>query len=595
VKTVGADTDLESIDPVTDQNTADLDIDMSIFLDDKKDELMEFFDDEVLEDFDKAIQEIEYKELVYETAEVEKEVKGLKKLKNLFKKRLEIEAYDPDLHGPLSVFEGLLGYEEVERYWLREPYSFAVILYNRDGDDNTYHVVEPYMRDFEEVLLQDIKNRLHDLLISVRLDEETNKELVLKEKVNDIVLDYGLRPEPITYHKILYYVLRDYLELDKLTPIMQDPLIEDVSCNGWNQPVFLFHKNYLNIQTNVYFNEVESNSFVVKLAQKSGKHISIAEPMVDSTMPDGSRIQMTLGKEVTTRGSTFTIRKFKDVPISPVDLIRWKTFSSEAMAYLWMCIENNKSLIFAGGTASGKTSSLNAVSLFIPHKAKIITLEDTRELKLPHPNWIPDVTREALSQDGKGNIDMYELLRAALRQRPEYLLVGEVRGKEALTLFQAMSTGHTTFSTMHADAVDTVIHRLENPPISVPRTMIEALDIVSIQSQTYSEGKRVRRNIELVEISEIDPTTRNIKTIDVFKWDPSKDVFERVGESKALNDIMAFGAWNRSDMEHELKKRQAVLDYMLENNVKDFDAIATIIHAFQTNPEKVMGKLNIKV
>jgi len=190
---------------------------------------------------------------------------------------------------------------------------------------------------------------------------------------------------------------------------------------------------------------------------------------------------------------------------------------------------------------------------------------------------------------------MYELLRAALRQRPEYLLVGEVRGKEALTLFQAMSTGHTTFSTMHADAVDTVIHRLENPPISVPRTMIEALDIVSIQSQTFSGGKRVRRNLELVEISEIDPSTRNIKTIDVFKWDPSRDVFERVGESKVLNDIMTFRAWSRSDMEYELKKRQAVLDYMLENNVRDFDAIATIIHAFQANQEKVMSKLNIKV
>ena len=592
---MGVDTDLESIESVTDQSKTDLDLDMSIFLDNKKDELMEFFDDDVLENFDKTLQEIEYKELVYDTSDVKKEAKGLKRLKNLFKKQLEIEPYDPDLHGPLCVFEGLPGYEEVERYWLREPYSFAVILYNRDSDDHIYYVVEPYMRDFEKVLLQDIKNRLHDTLIAVKLDEETNKELILKEKVNEIILDYRLRLEPVTYHKILYYVLRDYLELDKLTPIMQDPLIEDISCNGWDQPVFLFHKNYLNIQTNIYFSEAESNSFVVKLAQKSGKHISIAEPMVDSTMPDGSRIQMTLGKEVTTHGSTFTIRKFKDVPISPVDLIGWKTFSSESMAYLWMCIENNKSLIFAGGTASGKTSSLNAVSLFIPHKAKIITLEDTRELKLPHPNWIPDVTREALSQDGKGNIDMYELLRAALRQRPEYLLVGEVRGKEALTLFQAMSTGHTTFSTMHADAVDTVIHRLENPPISVPRTMIEALDIVSIQSQTFSGGKRVRRNLELVEISEIDPSTRNIKTIDVFKWDPSRDVFERVGESKVLNDIMTFRAWSRSDMEYELKKRQAVLDYMLENNVRDFDAIATIIHAFQANQEKVMSKLNIKV
>ena len=190
--------------------------------------------------------------------------------------------------------------------------------------------------------------------------------------------------------------------------------------------------------------------------------------MVDAAMPDGSRIQMTLGTAVTSHGSTFTIRKFKDVPLTPIDLINWKTFSSENMAYLWLCIENNKSLIFAGGTASGKTSSLNAVSLFMPERAKIVTLEDTRELQLPHPNWIPGVTRDAFTADERGAIDMYDLLKAALRQRPEYLLVGEVRGKEALTLFQAMSTGHTTFSTMHADSVASAIHRLENPPISVP-------------------------------------------------------------------------------------------------------------------------------
>ncbi len=241
---------------------------------------------------------------------------------------------------------------------------------------------------------------------------------------------------------------------------------------------------------------------------------------------------MTLGKEITTRGSTFTIRKFKEIPITPVDLIAWNTFSSETMAYLWLCIENNRSLIFSGGTASGKTSSLNAVALFIPPKAKVISLEDTRELKLPHQNWIPGLTRDSFTADGKGAIEIFALLKAALRQRPEYLLVGEVRGKEAMTLFQAMSTGHTTFSTMHADSVESAIHRLENPPISVPRTMITALDIISIQSQTYLKNKRVRRNIKLVEINDLDPNTRNIRTNDVYAWNSGTDRFDRVGESR---------------------------------------------------------------
>ncbi|MDK2796230.1 MAG: archaeal flagellar protein FlaI, partial [Archaeoglobaceae archaeon] len=216
-------------------------------------------------------------------------------------------------------------------------------------------------------------------------------------------------------------------------------------------------------------------------------------------MPDGSRIQLTLGKEVTDHGSTFTIRKFREEPVTPVDLIAWKTFSAEQMAYLWLCIENKKSLIFAGGTASGKTTSMNAISLFIPRRAKIVTIEDTRELMLPHENWIPAVTRDAFHGE-KGKIDMYDLLRAALRQRPEYIIVGEVRGREALTLFQAMTTGHTTYSTLHADSVSGAIHRLENPPIEVPRAMLEALNIISVQAQTYVNDRRVRRNIEIAEI-----------------------------------------------------------------------------------------------
>jgi flagellar protein FlaI len=226
-------------------------------------------------------------------------------------------------------------------------------------------------------------------------------------------------------------------------------------------------------------------------------------------------------------------------------------------------------------------------------QAKIVTLEDTRELKLPHPNWIPGVTRDSFTADGRGSIDMYELLRAALRQRPEFLLVGEVRGKEALTLFQAMSTGHTTFSTMHADSVASAIHRLENPPISVPRTMIQALNIISIQAQTYVNGKRARRNMKLVEITDIDPTTRNIRTNDIFVWDPLTDKFLRVGESKALNEIMVRRGWSPADLKKELVFRQKILEFMVNNKISDFNAIATIIHDYQATPDKVITKLNI--
>ncbi|WP_442920368.1 type II/IV secretion system ATPase subunit [Methanococcoides sp.] len=518
----------------------------------------------------------------------------IQKIKNLFSREYEvIEAYDPEIHGMLSYFDGIENYEEVNRYWVNEPYVFIVILYNEDSNNHIYYAVEPSMSDFETVFLAEVQDRLRNILLVEKIDEDDDKEEVIEREIRDIIKDYAIGITPAMLEKIFYYTRRDFINFGKIDPLMNDDSLEDISGNGHDKPIFLYHKNYQNIATNIVFDEEELNSFIIQLAQRSGKHISVADPMVDATMPDGSRIQMTLGKSVTTHGSTFTIRKFNEVPITPVDLLKWGTFSTESMAYLWLCIENNKSLIYAGGTASGKTSSLNAVSLFIPEKAKIISLEDTRELKLPHPNWIPGVTRDSFTSDERGAVDMYDLLKAALRQRPEYLLVGEVRGKEALTLFQAMSTGHTTFSTMHADSVPSAIHRLENPPISVPRNMIQALDIMCIQAQTYSNGKRVRRNLKLVEIVDIDPNTHNIRTNDVFVWDSNTDSFHRTGESKALMDIRIHRGWNATDVNKELKNRQRILEYMMDKDINNFKQISNIINTYQSNPGKIMKELDL--
>ncbi|MDG6243224.1 MAG: type II/IV secretion system ATPase subunit [Methanolobus sp.] len=525
----------------------------------------------------------------------EEKISMFGKIKRLFKQTdIEMEPYDPEIHGTITEFKGVDGYQEVERYWVNEPYAFIVILYNEDKNNYLYYIVEPELTEFENTFLLEIMDRLRDVLLVEEIDEENDdREAVLDSKIRSIIQDYTIEITPSMLEKIAYYIKRDFVRFGKIDALMKDDSIEDVSGNGHNVPIFLYHRAHQNIATNVVYKEDELNSFIIQMAQRSGKHISVAEPMIDATMPDGSRIQMTLGTSVTAHGSTFTIRKFSDTPITPVDLIKWGTFSSESMAYLWLCIENNKSLIYAGGTASGKTSSLNAVSLFIPEKAKVITLEDTRELKLPHPNWIPSVTRDSFTADERGAVDMYDLLKAALRQRPEYLLVGEVRGKEALTLFQAMSTGHTTFSTMHADSVASAIHRLENPPISVPRTMIQALDIMSIQSQTYTKGKRVRRNIKLVEIIDIDPNTRNIRTNDIFVWDSESDMFIRTGESKALFDIKMRRGWGQGKIDQELYYRQKILEHMVNTNINDFQEISDIINAYQSTPEKVLRKLQL--
>ncbi len=476
------------------------------------------------------------------------------KIKTLFRRtEIEVEPYEPEIHGPITEFKGLENYQEIERYWVNEPYAFIVILYNEDKNNHLYYIVEPELTEFEHTFLLEIKDRLRDVLLVEEIDEDDqNKEKVLESKIRSIIQDYTIDIRPAMLEKISYYIKRDFVRFGKIDALMKDDSIEDVSGNGHDVPIFLYHRAYQNIPTNVVYEEDALNSFIIQMAQRSGKHISVAEPMVDATMPEGSRIQMTLGTSVTAHGSTFTIRKFSDTPITPVDLVKWGTFSSESMAYLWLCIENNKSLIYAGGTASGKTSSLNAVSLFIPEKAKVITLEDTRELKLPHPNWIPSITRDSFTADERGAVDMYDLLKVA-----------------------------------------SAIHRLENPPISVPRTMIQALDIMSIQSQTYTKGKRVRRNIKLVEIVDIDPNTRNIRTNDIFVWDSESDKFIRTGESKALFDIKMRRGWGQDKVNQELHYRQMVLEYMADNNITDFQEISDIINAYQSTPEKILKKLKL--
>jgi flagellar protein FlaI len=308
-------------------------------------------------------------------------------------------------------------------------------------------------------------------------------------------------------------------------------------------------------------------------------------------MQDGSRIQMTLGQEVTAHGSTFTIRKFKDEPITPTDLIEWHTFSPLAIAYIWLCVEAGKSAIFAGGTASGKTTALNAISLFIPPMAKIVSLEDTREVKLPHPNWIPSVTRDSFDTAGRGEINMYELLRAAMRQRPEYIIVGEVRGKECQTLFQAMSTGHVTYSTTHADSVASVVHRIENPPMDVPRNMLSALDFILIQVQARVGGKRIRRNKQIVEILDIDPRTNELITNEVFKWRSATDEHSYSGKSYLLEEIMEAKGWSDNRMKEELKRRQEVLEWMRIKKIRHYKDVAKILISFHRDPESVIEKV----
>jgi flagellar protein FlaI len=487
--------------------------------------------------------------------------------------------------------------QELDFYPLNEPFAHAKILKNKETLEKTYKVIEPYLTEKEQQVLTFIWETLLKTL-NIRLDELDNSKIenYLIKQTEQVINSHDLKVDNLSKQKILYYIKRESLGFGKIDPIMRDPHIEDISCDGSEEPIFLYHRKYGSLKSNIQFTDEEELSFfVVRLAQKCGKHISIAEPILDATMPDGSRIQMTLSTEVTTKGSTFTIRKFRADPFTPPDLIALHTASAEILAYFWLAVENGINALIAGGTASGKTTILNALSLFIPREAKIVSIEETREINLPHPNWIPGVARSGFGEivGGKviGEIDLYDLMKAALRQRPEYILVGEIRGREAYVLFQAMATGHTTYSTVHADSAKSLIHRLEGKPIEIPRIMLQSLDVVSIHITTRVKGRRVRRCKQVIEIIDIDPTTKEILTNEVFRWDPVEDKFIYTGKSYVLEGIRARWDLSKEQISNEVRTRTEILKWMDDNDVRIFREVAKVISGYAEDKEEFLKKM----
>ncbi len=500
---------------------------------------------------------------------------------------LNVRPFRPDTDGPLAAFAVPDGEREVDRYWVNAPYAYVVITYDDAESEHRYYAVEPELDRFERDLLDRVVDDIRDPLLyregTGKTDEET-----LRGELEGLLEGYGVDAGMDTFHALAYYLYRDFRGYGKVDPLLNDRHIEDISCDGYDLPIFVYHDDYTDVETNVSFGKSELDNYVIRLAQQSGRHVSVGDPIVETTLPDGSRAELALGEEVTPRGSAFTIRQYAEDPFTPIDLVEYGTFSVEQMAYFWLCIEHNKSLIFAGGTASGKTTSMNAVSMFVPPRAKVLTIEDTRELSLYHDNWLSSVTRERRYEGA--DIDMYDLLRSALRHRPEYIVVGEVRGEEAITLFQAMNTGHTTFSTMHADSIETVINRLENEPINVPRAMVQSLDMLSIQTLTRAGDQRVRRAKTIGEIGGIDQRTGELDYSSAFEWDAETDEFRR-NDSSLLEEIADERGWSRSELLREVRRRERFLELLRGLGVTDYRAFTALVNEYYADPERVMDRL----
>ncbi|MGD0056892.1 MAG: type II/IV secretion system ATPase subunit [Methanomassiliicoccales archaeon] len=491
------------------------------------------------------------------------------------------------------------GVDEVEISKIIDPYSFVRIKYDNIGGEYLYEVIEPPLSEDERNLLELLKNALIMTLNITEVESTQEKERILNKATDSLMRTFGVTLHPVSKDRIVYYLRRDFIGYGVIDVMMTDTNVEDCSCDGVAIPLYIYHRKYGSIRSNIKFDkEVELDAFVVWLAQKCGKHISVADPLLDATIPDGSRLNATLGKYVTKRGSSFTIRRFKENPFTPIDLLKFKTMSTDMMAYLWIATEYGSSMLVCGGTASGKTTTLNAVLLFIPPQMKIVSIEDTRELNLPHENWIPSLTREGFggrTGSRTGTIDMFELLTTALRQRPQYLMVGEVRGKEAYVVFQAMATGKTAYSTFHAEDVQAMVHRMENDPINLPRALMTALDIVLLQAQVKVGTKMTRRVKSLTEIVGMDPETGELITNAVHTWNPADDTFNFSGHSYVYEKVRTIRNWSPREMEREVKRRVDILEYMKKIGVDNYRQVANIISAYYKDPERTVKEIREKM
>ena len=376
---------------------------------------------------------------------------------------------------------------------------------------------------------------------------------------------------------IKYLIVRDKTGMGPLEPMISDDQIEDISCSGVG-PLFIEHKVFGGLKANISFaTPDEIDRFVLRLSEKIGRPVTFREPIVDAVLPDGSRVNIVFGGDVSKRGSNFTIRKFSSEPLSLLDLIGFRSLSYEMAAYLSFMLREGQNIFVVGETASGKTTLLNAMTAFIRPNAKIVTIEDTPEVQVPHPNWTRGVVRGSTRDASGASVSMMDLLKAALRQRPDEIIIGEIRGEEGAVAFQAMQTGHACMATFHASSVEKLIQRLTGNPINVPRTYIDILNVVVVTSQVaLPNGNPVRRVISINEIIGYDPSTDSFSLVEIFRWNPYTDEHEFVGHhnSYLLEHVVSpkrgISPNNRRRIYGELEQRAHVLKRLAESGHTSF-------------------------
>ncbi len=483
------------------------------------------------------------------------------------------------------------GFKIVNRYPLYEPFAHAAIVQNPKTGEYKY-ILDELQLDGPE---RSVYSRILDILLA---EIESPKEEIVdprgffaqeaKKIVDKYRISLGWLPD-VSWYKILYHAERDLVGFGRIDPLMRDPNLEDISCDGVKKLVYIWHRDYESIETNVEFeSDEELDNMVVKLVHMAGKHVSSAFPIVDASLPGKHRLAVCYRHEVTPFGTAFTIRKFRDDPYSIIDLINLGTFSEEMAAYFWMCLENRASIMVLGGTAAGKTTALNALACLIKPGSKIITIEETAELNLPHENWVSLIARQSYGLGGSnvGEVALFDLVKTSMRHRPDVLIVGEVRGQEAYVLFQALATGHGGLCTMHAENLDSAIKRLTQKPMDIAPAYVPLMNIVlSVQRVRLTkdnEKKSCRRVLNVNEILDYE------KYRCTFKWHPAKDEqIPAFDKSFILSSVSERLGSSKDELIAEIDRRKGILHWMRERNIRSYKDVAAVIAEYYARPKQI--------
>jgi flagellar protein FlaI len=481
------------------------------------------------------------------------------------------------------------------RYTVLAPYVSVHIYWNPVERELCYEVEEPILNDNQKDLLKKIEGALVEMInINIILDNTPDALLnYINKTAKDLIDQLGLKVTEDDFYKIFYYLYRDFVGLNEIEALIKDYFIEDIECNGADTPIYIVHRVYKNIKTNIIFKEVDRlTSFVEKLSQRCGKYVSYATPIMDGSLPDGSRVNATYTSEISSRGPTFTIRKFTKIPWTPTQLINFNTLSPEMLAYLWILIQYKNNILIAGGTASGKTTLLNAIAFFIPPESRVVSIEDTRELSLFRENWLPSVARSSVGIGNVGEVSLFNLLKSSFRQNPDYVIVGEVRGEEASVLFQGMASGHASISTIHADSVDTLIKRLETPPINLSPTLINTIDCVAIMTHAVIGKQETRKLREIVEIVNVNPDGVAI-TNTPFVWNSRENKFYFKKSSHVFEKVSKRYGFTVEELEKEFKNRTLLLNELVKRKISNYKDIQDIVNHYYKSPEAVLKAFGV--